>query len=70
MNKDKWKKIYNEELQIASDKSNEIVPIFIAVEPENWPELREVLIEHIEAVDKATEVYNMENDIKGESNGK
>lgn len=56
MNKDKWREIYKIELT----ETNEILGSKLPT-PETWEFYKEVIINLIEEMDKATEVYNMEN---------
>lgn len=62
MNKNKWKEIYTEEFDEANDKIADILQ-GDDIEPETWTEVREVILEQVKAVDEATEVYNMENEV-------
>ena len=56
MNKEKWKKITQEEVQKHINRT-----VFMEFEPENWEEYKKANLEYIKEVDKATEVYFMEN---------
>jgi hypothetical protein len=60
MNKDKWNKIFLDEVNAYQHHS-----ITASVTPENWAEEKQKLLKFVENVDKATEVYNLENNIKG-----
>ena len=55
MNKEKYSKIAKEEFNK--------VPLWEDA-PETWPEFKKVVLNFIDNMDEATEVYNMEN--KGE----
>ena len=56
MNIKKWKQIYKEELDIGCDKI-----LSLEITPNNWGDIKDALKTFIKEVDKATEVYNMEN---------
>lgn len=60
MNKDKWNEIFMNEVNYYQTYS-----INASVTPENWAEEKQKLLKFVENVDKATEVYNLENNIKG-----
>lgn len=60
MNKNKWHEIFLEEINTYQNDS-----ISISVGPENWHEEKRKLLKFVKNVDQATEVYNLENDIKG-----
>lgn len=61
MNKDKWEEVVREAADKLSDRTAE------GPTPESWPEVKKEILEFVEEVDQATEVYNAE---KGVPNGK
>jgi hypothetical protein len=60
MTKEKWIKIYNEECNKHMQRTlgNKYA------DPANWPDVKASLLSHIEEMDKAFEVYNLENGVK------
>jgi hypothetical protein len=58
MNKEKWKKIYVEDTLAGCQKLN---GINATEDPVFWPKTREVTLNFIKEMDKAYEVYMMEN---------
>lgn len=60
MNKNKWNEIFLEEVNTYQKNS-----IGNTVTPENWDKEKQKLLKFVENVDKATKVYNAENNIKG-----
>lgn len=62
MTKEKWLDVleeFNDESVKKHDKAGEL-------SPDTWAEHRSIALDLIKSVDKATEVYNMENTKKGE----
>ena len=55
MNIKKWKQIWCEEV----DKQK-----YRDISPEGWSDIKGQLVNLIKEIDKATEVYNMENGVK------
>ena len=60
MNKDKWNKIVSEEIF-----TYETATIGTMDGPEDWAEEKQKILKLVESIDQATEIYNLENNIKG-----
>jgi hypothetical protein len=58
MTKEKWREIVKEEQRKAETKA------MGTATPEKWPVARESMLDYIAEIDKATEVYNLENTTK------
>ena len=58
MTKEKWEDIVNDEYY-------KVLEIELC-NPEDWKNWRTSLMNFVKTVDEATEVYNLENNIKGE----
>ena len=58
MTREKWLKIVDGKVNNYLSKTSYIFT------PETWPQYKKALLEYIETIDEATEVYNMENGVK------
>jgi hypothetical protein len=62
MNQDRWNQIYNEEC-------NKVYSSYSVINPETWEDIKEKTLKFIDEIDKATEVYLLENS-KENQNGR
>lgn len=59
MTKDKWAEILEEEVMKYENDQMKLS------DPSNWAEEKRKLVNLIQTMDRATEIYNLENNIKG-----